>query len=124
MKKSRWQDWVNLLVGAWLFFSPWMLKYSTMERAAWDSYVLGAAVVLFALWAIYAPKAWEEWTILALGAWLVVSPIVLGFSLQRDTTWNMVITGAAVMLFADFSLYRPLSRRGVLRRMARAESRR
>jgi len=27
---NRWQDWVNLLLGAWLFISPWALGFSNM----------------------------------------------------------------------------------------------
>jgi hypothetical protein len=102
--KRHWQDWLNVLVGAWLFFSPWLLKYSTMEKAAWDSYILGAAIALFALWTFFVPKAWEEWTIAILGVWLVASPLVLGFSSQSDATWNIEIVGAAVMIFAGFTL--------------------
>ena len=80
----------------------WILKW--LEMAAWDAYLLGAAIIIFALWALYAPKAWEEWTNLFLGLWLMISPIALGFSLQRGPTWNMEVVGMAVMLFAGFTL--------------------
>lgn len=94
--KTRWQDWINLIVGAWLFFSPWLLKYATLGTASWDSFIFGVAIVVFAVWALYAPKAWEELTNLILGAWLIISPWVLGFSTNRLVMWNLVIVGAIV----------------------------
>jgi hypothetical protein len=28
MKKNGWQDWLNMLLGARLFASPWLLNYA------------------------------------------------------------------------------------------------
>jgi hypothetical protein len=104
--KSRWQDMINLIIGAWLFFSPWLLQYATGGTPAWDAYILGAAIVVFAAWALFAPQAWEEWTNLVLGLWLIVSPWVLGFSSQYAATWNMVIVGLVVVIFSVYALPR------------------
>ncbi|MBI2291685.1 MAG: SPW repeat protein [Betaproteobacteria bacterium] len=48
----RWQDWVNMLLGLWLFVSPWPLQYASHEAAAWNAYGLGTAIVAFAAVAI------------------------------------------------------------------------
>lgn len=103
MRKQHWQDWINVLLGAWLFFSPWLLGYFNMYNAAWNSYVLGIAIFVFAVWALYAPQAWEEWTLLILGVWLVISPWVLGFYGDGNATWNMVIVGILTIIFASFT---------------------
>lgn len=103
MRKQHWQDWINVLLGAWLFFSPWLLGYFNISNAAWNSYVLGIAIFAFAVWALYAPQAWEEWTLLILGVWLVISPWVLGFYGDGNATWNMVIVGILTIIFASFT---------------------
>lgn len=94
----RWQDWVNLALGIWLFFSPFILLYAGGPggAAAWNSYILGIGIVIFAGGALAKPADWEEWVNLALGVWLVVSPWVLGFAGDGAATWNHVIVGILV----------------------------
>jgi hypothetical protein len=29
MKERRWQDWLNLLIGVWLFISPWAVGFAS-----------------------------------------------------------------------------------------------
>src|SRR5687767_10098991 len=82
MTARRWQDAANLVLGIWLFASPWVLAYD--GTAAWNAYVLGAGIVVFALIASYMPKAWEEIINIVLGVWLVVSPFVMGFSAATE----------------------------------------
>src|SRR5687767_2853564 len=55
MGARRWQDWANLVLGAWLFVSPWALSYDGI--AAWNAHGVGVGVVVFALTAAYVPKA-------------------------------------------------------------------
>ncbi len=43
---------------------------------------------------------WQDWVELALGMWLVVSPVVLGFEQLPLASWNAVILGAAIIAFA------------------------
>lgn len=53
MKAKPWQDWVMLVFGAWLFFLPFFMTYGSMTgTAAWNSYILGVAVAIFAVWAL------------------------------------------------------------------------
>lgn len=97
--KGRWQDWVNLVLGAWLFFSPWILQYATGGPGAWNSYVFGIGIVVFAAIALFAPQKWEEWVNFALGVWLIISPWVLEFR-SDVATWNVVILGILVGIFS------------------------
>ena len=41
--------WVNMILGAWLFISPWGLTYTTVEAAARNAWIVGPVVVLFAM---------------------------------------------------------------------------
>lgn len=42
---------INMIVGLWVFLSPWLLGFTERSRAAWNAWVVGALVVLLALWA-------------------------------------------------------------------------
>lgn len=96
-RNQRWQDWVMLLFGIWLFVSPFILQYSVLGGiAAWDAYVLGAAVAIFAIVALAVPGLWEEWVNLVLGVCMILSPFVLGFHGDNAATWNNVIIGLLI----------------------------
>jgi len=101
MKTNRWPDWLNMLLGAWLFASPWLLHYAEdLPRAAWSAWISGAAIVLFAAIALYKPKAVEEIANALLGVWVAVSPWVLGFAANRDITTNAILVGVLTALLA------------------------
>jgi hypothetical protein len=104
---KRWQDWGNLLLGAWLFVSPWVIPYpSDAPNAAWNAHLLGAAIVIFAAVAVYMPRMWEEGLNIVLGIWAIVSPWALGFASHRDVTMNVVIVGIAVTALAAWAVMR------------------
>lgn len=43
------QDWVTLVLGAWIFVAPWALGFTPLRRASWDHWIVGALVFLIAL---------------------------------------------------------------------------
>lgn len=107
----HWQDWVNFLLGLWVFGSPWLLEHSMATEAPsggilgmWSLWFVGLAVSVIATIALYAFNAWEEWTNLALGAWLLVSPWVLGFSKSAVLMGNAMIFGVLVLVLAGWAL--------------------
>ena len=53
----RWQDWVNLLLGAWLFISPWVLLNA--GGYATDAFWVGALIVLVSIWASNLINSWR-----------------------------------------------------------------
>lgn len=99
--KQRWQDWAALVLGVWLFFAPFFMLYGPLTGpAAWNSYIVGAAVAIFAAWALQSPGKWEEWVNLALGLWLIAAPFALGFYAGLEAAaWSQIIIG--VLLAAD-----------------------
>lgn len=101
MKAKRWQDWVNLLLGAWLFASPWALQYADkVPAAARNAWWLGGAVIVVAAIAIYQPRAWEEVVNFLLGAWGIAAPWVLGFAAHKEAMANTALVGAAIAILA------------------------
>lgn len=107
MSTKRWQDWVMLIFGIWLFVAPfWMGGYdSSGSVAARNSYVLGVLVFAFGWAALATARRWEEWMELILGIWLVISPFVLGFwSSEHGAGWNQLILGVLIGLDAIWAL--------------------
>ena len=98
--KTRWQDWINMVVGLWLFFSPWTLAYTDMTSAAWNAYLLGAGIVVFSIWALFNPQIWEERINFILGLWLFVSPWILQYTREMTPTLNMIIVGIIVAVLS------------------------
>jgi hypothetical protein len=67
-----WEDWATLLIGLWLFASPWILKVDN-AAAAENFLLVGALVIIFELVTFYTLRVWEEWINIVLGSWLIVS---------------------------------------------------
>jgi SPW repeat len=99
MSKWRWQDYVNVLIGVWIAASPWVLGFSdTQPVVAWNAVILGLAIALIAALDLEILSRFEEWLLVALGAWSLASPWVLGFAALREAAVSMVIAGGAVMV--------------------------
>jgi SPW repeat len=104
-RETRWQDWVMLMFGVWMFFSPFILGYAALGGiAAWNSYVFGVAMVIFSLRALSVPRLWEEWVNLVLGVWIFIAPFVLGFFTLHAATWNHLILGVLIMTDALWAM--------------------
>ena len=104
MAARRWQDRANLVLGAWLLVSPWVLDY-VRTTAAWNAYFLGAGIFVVAVIARYVPKGWEELINTALGVWLVVSPFVLGFTSMETVALHTVVVGILVAALAIWAMW-------------------
>ena len=93
----RWQDILNLMLGIGVGISPWLLGYAeTLQAATWNAVIVGVAIVVLAAIDIDVPAQWEEWTIVALGAWLAVSTYIFGLIELRMAA--MVTIGAALAI--------------------------
>lgn len=104
---TRWQDWGNLIIGAWLFVSPWVLPYQAeMQNAIWNAYILGGAIVLFSAIATYLPRAWEEGINVVLGLWMIASPWALSFASDQNASMHAVLVGVAVTILAAWAMLR------------------
>ncbi len=48
--RNGWLSWVNLILGLWLIVAPFVLGFSFLTIALWDSVVIGIAVAILAFW--------------------------------------------------------------------------
>ncbi len=100
--KKRPQDWINLIIGIWLFLSPWIFGYAYMGHA-WNSFLFGALVTIFSVFALYDRKAWEEWINTFIGIWIFISPWVLGMVIN-SVMWNHWIIGILIVAMSATSI--------------------
>jgi hypothetical protein len=101
---KRWQDWCNVVFGVWMLASPGILGYGAEGGlATHSSWILGAAVVLFAGLAVHLHRPWEEAINVLLGICLLVSPWLVGYDGQPVPTANAVVVGALVSAFGLWS---------------------
>lgn len=95
--KHRWQEWINMALGLWLFLSPFFGFGEATGAAALNAYIFGVIIVLLSGTALYLSQIWEEWINMAIGIWLFVSPFALGFSGMHAVKLNQMDVG--VVLF-------------------------
>jgi hypothetical protein len=99
------QDWLNLILGACLFVSPWVIGFTALTTAAWDAWIVGAVLAIVALGALWAVAEWEEWVNFVIGIWAIISPWVLGFSGTVDAMWTFVILGVLTALVSAWGVW-------------------
>jgi len=116
--RKHWQDWGNIVLGLWIFASPWVLQHTmaagttvtgvtASSAAMWSLYIVGIAIAALAAAALLAFQTWEEWINLTLGIWLLLSPWALGFSSSTLLMWNAVIAGSLVVVLAGWAIAPP-----------------
>ena len=80
-RKEAITDVVILMIGAFLFLTPWIISgYVANTAAIWNAWLSGILIAGLALAALIAYAAWEEWLNFVVGLWVTASPWLLGFS--------------------------------------------
>lgn len=96
----------NLILGAILFLSPWLLSFRTEGYAAWNAWMTGGIIAIVGLVAALQAYDWEEWVNLLAGLWAIVSPWLLGFSGLTSAMWTHVAVGVIVAVLAGGEFWR------------------
>jgi hypothetical protein len=104
VQMKHWQDPANAVIGAWLVVSPWVLGFQNNSPALSNNLIIGMALLATALGALFLPAAWEEWTEVVLGGWMVLSPWVFGYSNIAAATVNAFVCGFAILALARWVL--------------------
>lgn len=109
MNNARWENWTNLTLGILLFLAPTFFKNNNLTsevatRAGWNAWIVGAIIAVSAGMALRNLKPWEEWTNLVLGAWVVLSPWIFGYSTEGGPLWYSLILGAVVATLSAISI--------------------
>jgi hypothetical protein len=105
MSSMRWQDWTNIALGVWLLVSPWVLGFSNIEAATWNAVLLGIAIVVLEFADVLVPDPWPERVSLPVGLWVIVSPMVLGFTDDVAATLSTGFTGLLVAAMSASAIW-------------------
>jgi hypothetical protein len=98
---TRWQSWLNVIVGVWLFISPWVLGTTSDPATAGNAWIIGAAIFVVALLALgTAASVVAPWVNIVLGVWLFISPWVLRYTDVSDGATNAWVFGVVTVLVA------------------------
>ncbi len=100
----RWQDQLILLLGLWLFVSPWAFSYPLGSLEAVNAFVSGIVIVVLAAFDLYKTYFWAVVVNLLVGLWVAASPWVMEAAQQKSMMWNELIIGIAVFVLAVWEL--------------------
>lgn len=102
----NWQDWVSLVLGVWLFISPWQLQYVDVSPvASQTAWVIGAVLFVVGLLSRFTFHVAEEIIDIVLGLCLIISPWALGYVSVTMAAGNAVIVGALVSLLSLWEIW-------------------
>ena len=104
MKKQHLQDAINLLIGLWIFFAPWILGYHAGTLAIANYIALGILITFCALAGLAEFRLWKEWVNILLGVCLLISPWFLRFTGLTALAWSAVVSGTIVVVCACWAL--------------------
>jgi hypothetical protein len=110
LKKETLPDVINLVLGAFLFLSPWIFGFTPEAAASWNAWLSGIVVAGLAIAALAAFAEWEEWLNLVVGIWVAASPWLVNFSAHATATRLHLIVGIIVAAVAAIRLW--LTRHG------------
>lgn len=98
----QWEDWCDWGLGIWLLLSPWVLGFAFDTPATRNAVIVGALVIVAEVVTLSVFRVWEEWINVALGAWLAISPWVLGIGGAAQA--NFVVVGAIIAALAVYEV--------------------
>ena len=93
-----WAQIINALLGLWLMASPEMFGYSGTGRI--NHVIVGPIIATFATIALWEVTRAVGKANVALGAWLVIAPWVLGYEENVIATINEFVVGIAIVALA------------------------
>jgi hypothetical protein len=98
---------ISALAGIWLIVSPWVLTYTNDAAATWDDVLFGVIFLVLAGLRVWNPAlpAWISWLNVIAGAWILISPWVLGHSGLTAALWSEVVTGIVVIICSGLSAW-------------------
>lgn len=86
-----------MLLGTYLLFSPWIFGTSWDVGRSSNAWIVGGYLLTVAVLGLVIPESRPiEWLKIAIGCWLLASPLVLGLE-NSVTWWNAQIVGALVI---------------------------
>lgn len=107
MKTAKTLSWLVAIAGAWEIIAPFVLGYSATTAAMWDAIIVGAVVLILAVWAALSSQDSTvkvlDWINALLGVWLVIAPFIVRYSSVTKAMWNDIVVGVVVLVLAAWA---------------------
>ena len=100
-----WEDWVSMLLGVLIGFSPWFADQQGNPAINWNAVLVGVLVLAFALLESISLQRWEEAGEMVLGLWLIASPFTFGYAEAGTLRYWHCMLGAMVVVLAIVELW-------------------
>jgi len=99
--------WFTGLLGLALGVAPWVFDYTGNNEALWTSVILGGVVVLVSLYkaVMQDNQYWEYWLAGLAGLVAILAPFVLGFSTLTAAVWTVIIVGALLVVTSGYEVF-------------------
>jgi hypothetical protein len=110
-----WEDWFGMLLGVLIALSPWLSGQVLSADDEYSAVIINAAIVGILVLGLaqleyVALQRWEEVVEAFLGAWLIASPLVFGYSTDgplrfwHSSLGGLVVLVALLQLWQDWEL--------------------
>ena len=101
----EWQDWVCLATGVLILVSPFAVDEWVNGLVTLNAVVVGLVVTIVAQYELFGPTVRDEVINGACGLWLILSPMVFGYSwADQLKLWHFGL-GAMVAIIAGVELW-------------------
>ena len=100
-----WEDWVSMLIGVLIGFSPWLADQQGDQAVIWNAILVGAVVLVLAQLEYVSLQRWEEIGEIIVGLWLIASPFIFGYAEAGPLRYWHFVLGAIIALLATWELW-------------------
>ena len=100
-----WEDWVSMLIGVLIGFSPWLADQQGDQAVIWNAILVGALVLILAQLEYVSLQRWQEIGEIILGLWLIASPFIFGYAEAGQLRYWHFVLGAIIALLATWELW-------------------
>jgi SPW repeat len=100
-----WEDWLSMLVGVLIGFSPWLAEQQGDQAVMWNAILVGALVLVLAQLEYVSLQRWQELAEIILGLWLIASPFIFGYAEAGPLQYWHFVFGAIIVLLATWELW-------------------
>ncbi|VXB52467.1 SPW repeat protein [Massilia sp. 9I] len=104
LASRRWQDQLMVVIGVWLFISPWVLGYPLDSAPSINAYLAGIIIALSAAFDLVKTYVWAVLLNIVMGTWVAASSWLVGVVRDPAMTWSFVIAGIATIVLAVWEL--------------------
>lgn len=97
-RTTCWREYALLLLGTYMLFAPWIIGTSGDVVGSSNAWIVGGYLLTVAVLGLVIPESRPiEWLKIAIGCWLLASPLALSFE-DPASSWNAWIVGALVLM--------------------------